>query len=118
MTWTYNVRTRVFKLNGSFKFKAEYAGAPGYKTIQITNVKQTEGHYPEASTELQASLSGIKKLVHLLYGWSLTQAIICVVAAVFSFTVIAKNFPAQHLMAASSWLQIIVKPYGTVRIER
>jgi Protein of unknown function (DUF2778) len=31
MTWFYNVKTRRFEKDGVFRFKAEYAGAPGYK---------------------------------------------------------------------------------------
>lgn len=46
MTWTYNVRTRVFKLNGSFKFKAEYAGAPGYKNNPEHECKTDRGPLP------------------------------------------------------------------------
>lgn len=31
MTWTYKVSERAFYLNGEFKFRANYAGAEGYK---------------------------------------------------------------------------------------
>ena len=31
MTWFYNVKTRKFEKDGEFRFKAKYAGAPGYK---------------------------------------------------------------------------------------
>lgn len=31
MTWFYHVKTRKFERDGLFQFKAEYAGAPGYK---------------------------------------------------------------------------------------
>ena len=31
MTWFYYVKTRKFEKDGEFRFKAEYAGAPGYK---------------------------------------------------------------------------------------
>lgn len=31
MTWFYNVKATKFERDGIFQFKAEYAGAPGYK---------------------------------------------------------------------------------------
>lgn len=31
MAWTYNVVLKTFKHNGQYKFRALYAGAPGYK---------------------------------------------------------------------------------------
>lgn len=31
MTWVYDVKKKTFTQNGTFKFKAMYAGAPGYK---------------------------------------------------------------------------------------
>lgn len=30
MAWIYNVMLKTFKHNGKYKFKALYAGAPGY----------------------------------------------------------------------------------------
>lgn len=40
MAWIYNVNNKSFMKDGKFKFKAKYAGAPGYKNdIQFECIK-------------------------------------------------------------------------------
>lgn len=46
MTWIYEVKSKSFYLNEKFKFKARYAGAPGYKDDTKYECVQNKGPLP------------------------------------------------------------------------
>ncbi|WP_158780519.1 tlde1 domain-containing protein [Pantoea sp. BAV 3049] len=54
MTWTYNVRTKEFHLNGELKFKSQYAGAVGYKNDPGFECIKNKGPLPRGSYRIGA----------------------------------------------------------------
>lgn len=49
MAWTYEVRTKRFYHNGTFRFEADYAGAPGYKNDSAFECLKDRGPLPRGS---------------------------------------------------------------------
>lgn len=52
MAWTYNVMLKTFKHNGNYKFKALYAGAPGYKDNPEYECLSNKGPLPRGKYKI------------------------------------------------------------------
>ena len=82
MTWFYNVKTRKFEKDGVFRFKAKYAGAPGYKDDPEQQCVINKGLLPRNVLSAIQFLS-IQRPGNMCYGLLIILIIICVGAQGF-----------------------------------
>jgi hypothetical protein len=54
MTWTYKVTEAEFHHNGSFQFKARYAGARGYYNDSAKECVKNKGPLPRGKYRIEA----------------------------------------------------------------
>ncbi|WP_434461823.1 tlde1 domain-containing protein [Serratia plymuthica] len=59
MTWTYEVMTRKFSLNGEFKFYAQYAGAVGYQNNTKFECLKDKGPLPRGKYKIGAPYASV-----------------------------------------------------------